>query len=139
VDLIANGLCHQITDEEFQPILAVARLTVRNTASLLGLAQAGVGLTLLLQLVALSGFGDLSFLPLCNALVRWSVWMILPPRPLAPPAVHAFATMVERQQIADEDAAQPASVGSPVGLTVGPSARPITGQVAEQCRGGRMV
>jgi DNA-binding transcriptional LysR family regulator len=139
VDLIDNGLCHQITDEEFQPILAVARLTVRNTASLLGLAQAGVGLTLLLQLVALPGFGDLSFLPLCNALVRWSVWMILPPRPLAPPAVHAFATMVERQQIADEDAAQPASVGSPVGLTVGPSARPITGQVAEQCRGGRMV
>ena len=67
VDFIANGLCHQITDERFQPILAAARLTVRNTASLLGLVQAGVGLTLLPRLVALPGFGDLSFLPLRSA------------------------------------------------------------------------
>jgi DNA-binding transcriptional LysR family regulator len=89
----------------------VARLTVRNTASLLGLVQAGVGLTLLPRLAALPGFGDLSFLPLRKALARRLVWMILPPRPLAPPAVQAFATMVERLQIADEDAAQPASGG----------------------------
>ena len=47
--------------------------------------------------------------------------------------------MVERLQIADEDAAQPAGVGSPAGLAVGVAARLITGQVAEQCRGGRMV
>jgi hypothetical protein len=43
VDLIANGLCHQITDEEFQPILAVARLTVRNTASLWGWRRQALG------------------------------------------------------------------------------------------------
>ena len=67
VDFIANGLCYQITDEGFQPILAGARLIVRNTASLLGLVQAGVGLTLLPRLVALPGFGDLSFLPLRSA------------------------------------------------------------------------
>ena len=67
MDRIANGLCHQITDERFQPILAAARLTVRNTASLLGLVQAGVGLTLLPRLVALPGFGDLSFLQLRSA------------------------------------------------------------------------
>ena len=65
--------------------------------------------------------------------------MILPLGPFAPPAVKAFATMVERLQIADEDAAQPAGVGSPAGLAVGVAARLITGQVAEQCRGGRMV
>ena len=58
MDRIANGLCHQITDEGFQPIPAVARLTMRNTASLLGLAQAGVGLTLLLRLAALHGVDD---------------------------------------------------------------------------------
>tara|TARA_B100000780_G_scaffold210004_1_gene150042 strand:+ start:1685 stop:1936 length:252 start_codon:yes stop_codon:yes gene_type:complete len=58
VDRIANGLCHQITDEGFQAIPAVARLTMRNTASLLGLAQAGVGLTLLLRLAALHGVDD---------------------------------------------------------------------------------
>ena len=65
--LLPMGLCHQITDERFQPILAAARLTVRNTASLLGLVQAGVGLTLLPRLVALPGFGDLNFLPLRSA------------------------------------------------------------------------
>ena len=58
MDRIANGLCHQITDEGFQAIPAVARLTMRNTASLLGLAQAVVGLTLLLRLAALHGVDD---------------------------------------------------------------------------------
>ena len=60
--------------------------------------------------------------------------MILPPRPLAPSAVKAFATMVERLQIADEDGTQLAS-GRAEELTV----RPITGQAAEQCRVGKMV
>lgn len=101
MDFIANGLCNQITDEGFQPILAAARLTVRNTASFLGLVQAGVGQTLLPRLAALPGFGELSFLPLRNALVRRSVWIILPSRQLVPPAVQAFAAMVKRLQITD--------------------------------------
>ena len=60
--------------------------------------------------------------------------MILPLGPLAPPAVKAFATMVERLQIADEDGTQLA-IGRAEELTV----RPITGQAAEQCRVGKMV
>ena len=102
VDFIANGLCTQITDEAFQPILETARLTVRNTASLLGLVQAGVGLTLLPRLAVLPGFGDLCFLPLRDATVRRTVWMVSPPRQLAPPAVQAFADVLRRLRIDEQ-------------------------------------
>ena len=101
VDFIVNGLCAQISDEAFQPVLDAARLTVRNTASLLGLVQAGMGLTLLPRLAVLPGFNDLCFLPLRDTTVRRTVWMVTPPRQMVPPAVRAFAEVLRRLRIND--------------------------------------
>ena len=105
VDFIANGLCAQITDEAFQPVLEAARLTVRNTASLLGLVQAGMGLTLLPRLAVLQGFSDLCFLPLRDTTVRRTVWMVTPPRQMVPPAVRAFAEVLRRLRVNDRSSA----------------------------------
>jgi len=76
---IANGLCHRITDEDFQPILAGARLMVRNTTSLLGLIRAGVGITVVPRLVVEGAPGDLVFLPLLDTAAQRDVWMITSP------------------------------------------------------------
>lgn len=48
--IIANGLCKQITDPDFAPILARSHLMVPSTASLLGLVRQGVGITVLPRL-----------------------------------------------------------------------------------------
>ena len=111
VDFIANGLCAQITDEAFQPVLEAARLTVRNTASLLGLVQAGMGLTLLPRLAVLPGFSDLCFLPLRDTTVRRTVWMVTPPRQMVPPAVRAFAEVLRRLRVNDRSSAAGSGTG----------------------------
>jgi DNA-binding transcriptional LysR family regulator len=87
---IANGLCDQIDDPGFAPIRQSARLNVRNTASLLGLVKAGVGVTLLPRLVMLPEFTDLAFLPLADETLRREVWMIAQPRQMLTPASRAL-------------------------------------------------
>ena len=111
VDFIVNGLCAQISDEAFQPVLDAARLTVRNTASLLGLVQAGMGLTLLPRLAVLPGFNDLCFLPLRDTTVRRTVWMVTPPRQMVPPAVWAFAEVLRRLRINDRSSVDGSGTG----------------------------
>ena len=111
VDFIVNGLCAQISDEAFQPVLDAARLTVRNTASLLGLVQAGMGLTLLPRLAVLPGFNDLCFLPLRDTTVRRTVWMVTPPRQMVPPAVRAFAEVLRRLRINDQSSVDGSGTG----------------------------
>jgi DNA-binding transcriptional LysR family regulator len=111
VDFIVNGLCAQISDEAFQPVLDAARLTVRNTASLLGLVQAGMGLTLLPRLAVLPGFNDLCFLPLRDTTVRRTVWMVTPPRQMVPPAVRAFAEVLRRLRINDRSSVDGSGTG----------------------------
>ena len=111
VDFIVNGLCAQISDEAFQPVLDAARLTVRNTASLLGLVQAGMGLTLLPRLAVLPGFNDLCFLPLRDTTVRRTVWMVTPPRQMVPPAVRAFAEVLRRLWINDRSSVDGSGTG----------------------------
>ena len=111
VDFIVNGLCAQISDEAFQPVLDAARLTVRNTASLLGLVQAGMGLTLLPRLAVLPGFNDLCFLPLRDTTVRRTVWMVTPPRQMVPPAVRAFAEVLRRLRINDRSSVDGSGAG----------------------------
>lgn len=100
VDFIANGLCSQIRDDGFSPILDSARLTVRNTASLLGLVRAGVGITVLPRLVVLPEFTDLAFLPLADVDARREVWMITQPRQMLTPAARALADAIRRARIA---------------------------------------
>lgn len=92
---IANGLCDQIAAPEFQHILHSARLTVPNTASLLALVRAGVGITLLPKLAVPPEFEDIAFLPLADTGIRRQVWMLTPPRAMLTPAAQAFVTAIE--------------------------------------------
>jgi len=93
---IANGLCHKIADADFQPILAEARLMVRNTTSLLGLIRAGVGITVVPRLVVEGALGDLVFLPLSDSAAQRDVWMITQPRHLLGPAARAMASAIQK-------------------------------------------
>ncbi len=91
---IANGLCAQIRDEAFRPILGEACLTVRNTASILSLVRAGLGITILPEMALLPGFDDLAFLPLRDSTARRKVWMITPTAALLTPAARALANAI---------------------------------------------
>lgn len=101
MDFIANGLCSQIRDDDFAPLLDSARLTVRNTASLLGLVKAGVGITVLPRLVVLPDNADLAFLPLTNVNARREVWMITQPRQMLTPAAQALAQSIRLAKFED--------------------------------------
>lgn len=91
---IANGLCRQIEDEAFFPLLDAARLTVRNTASILSLVRAGVGITVLPELAVLPEFADLTFLPLQDVSARREVYMFTPEATLMTPAARDMAAAV---------------------------------------------
>jgi len=67
---------------------------VRNTASLLGLVKAGVGITLMPRLVMLPEFTDLAFLPLADSDARRDVWLITQPRQMLTPAARALAEAI---------------------------------------------
>lgn len=96
---IANGLCHSVQDPAFQPILTDATLTVVNTASLLSLVRAGLGLTLLPELSMRGAGKDLAFLPLADSTIRRELWMLSPPKADLPPAVTALADTIRAEQI----------------------------------------
>jgi DNA-binding transcriptional LysR family regulator len=99
VDFITNGLCTQIGDADFQPILAASRLMVRNTASILSMVRAGAGVTILPQLAVLPDFLDLAFLPLADTTARREVWMVMPPDTDISPAVKALAQAIRDANI----------------------------------------
>ncbi len=94
VRFIANGLCSQIPDAGFQPILTASNLMVRNTASILAMVRAGAGVTILPQLAVLPEFSDLAFLPLLNTEARREVWLMTLPDNSASPAVNALARAI---------------------------------------------
>lgn len=98
-DFIANVLCRQIRDEGFQPILAASRLNVPNTASILGLVRAGMGITILPELSIPPGATDLVFLPLADASLRREVWMATPPETAMTPAARALATLIRNADL----------------------------------------
>ncbi|WP_259400241.1 LysR family transcriptional regulator [Roseovarius sp. SCSIO 43702] len=97
--LIANGLCRQITDEGFRPILEGATLMVRNTASLLSLVRSGVGVTILPELAVLPEFLDLEFLPLVECSTRREVWMFTRPDIFMTPATRAFVATIRASNV----------------------------------------
>ncbi len=93
-DFIANGLCAQISDADFQPILGASRLMVRSTASILSMVRSGAGVTILPALAVPPDAPDLAFLPLKGSAVRREVWMALPPAGEVAPAVEALADAI---------------------------------------------
>lgn len=99
VSFIANGLCAQIRDAEFQPILQRARLTVHNTASILSLVRADVGLTVLPELSVLPEFAELAFLPLRDVTARRDVCLFTPPASRQTPAAQHLAAAIRATKI----------------------------------------
>ena len=92
--IIANGLCQQITDPDFAPILARSRLMVPNTASLLGLVREGVGVTVLPRLTVANVLDEFAFLPLADVTVRRTVHMMSRPSNLLMPAAREFLKLI---------------------------------------------
>ena len=99
LDFMANGLCQQISDPAFQPILRSSRLMVHNTASILSLVRAGAGITILPELAVLPEFMDLEFLPLADTTTRRDVWMLTPAHSAMTPAAAALAQAVRNAEI----------------------------------------
>lgn len=98
LDFIANGLCVHIKDEGFQPILKASHLMVRNTASLLSLVRAGLGVTLLPELSMLRDYDDLEFLPLMDSTARREVWIVTPPESMLTPAARALVMAIRQAE-----------------------------------------
>jgi DNA-binding transcriptional LysR family regulator len=67
---------------------------VRNTASILSLVRAGVGVTVLPELTVLPGNHDLAFLPLPGAGARRELWMATQPAHLMTPAALVLADAI---------------------------------------------
>lgn len=93
-NFIANGLCTQITDPRFHTVLAASRLSVPNTASLLALVRAGVGITLLPRLAVPPDFADLAFLQLADTTQRREVWLATQAHHGLTPAAAALAEAI---------------------------------------------
>lgn len=94
INFIANGLCAHISDEGFAPILKSSHLMVRNTASILSLVRAGVGVTILPELAVLPEYDDLEFLPLADGTVQREVWLVSPPGTMLTPAARALVNAI---------------------------------------------
>ncbi len=92
--IIANGLCEQITDPDFAPILARSRLMVPNTASLLGLVREGVGITVLPQLAVANLLDEFAFLPLADITARRTLHLMSRPINLLMPAAREFLKLI---------------------------------------------
>ncbi len=99
VNFIANGLCNNIEDEGFAPIMNASKLMVPNTASILSLVRAGVGVTILPELAVLPEFLDLEFLPLADCSARREVWMITPAAHMLTPAALELAQAIRAADI----------------------------------------
>ncbi len=96
--LISNGLCSQIKDPAFEPLLAQSRMMVHNTASLLALVRNGQGITVLPKLVLSPADADLVFLPLKGSSAQRHVHVMhRPPSALIPP-VRAFLQCLQETQ-----------------------------------------
>lgn len=91
---IANGLCDQITDPDFAPILAQSRLMVPNTTSLLALVREGEGITLLPQRAIPTFQDDFVFLPLKDVNARRAVHMISRPSNMLMPVAREFMKLI---------------------------------------------
>ena len=96
--IIANGLCKQITDPDFAPILARSRLMVPNTASLLGLVRQGVGITVLPRLAVANFLHEFAFLPLVDVPTRRTVHLMSRPNNLLMPATRQFLKLISEMK-----------------------------------------
>jgi DNA-binding transcriptional LysR family regulator len=93
---IANGVCGHIADENFQRVFTGSQLMVRNTASLLALVRAGVGVTVLPQLVIEEAEQDIRFLPVADSAARRRIEILRRAHSALSPAARNFEDAVRR-------------------------------------------
>lgn len=96
---ISNGLCKLIEDEEFTPILASSRLSVPNTASLIALVKAKVGITLLPRLAIPVDVTGLKYLPVTDCETQRHVSVISKPARSLLPTVQAFLGEINKLRL----------------------------------------
>ena len=93
---IANGTCAQISEPEFQAILAASDMDVQNTTSLLALVAAGFGITTLPRLAVPLEREDVVFKPTCYQGLQRSIGIITSTGRTHAPAAAAFVGVVEK-------------------------------------------
>jgi len=91
---LVNGLCALIDDEGFRAIVDAARLSVPNTASLLGMVRAGVGVTALPRLAYLAAPEGLAFVPFGPRRFEREVSLFLPEGGGLAPVAAALAAQI---------------------------------------------
>lgn len=87
---IANGLCSQIGDPDFQSIFARSQLMVRNTTSILALVRADVGVTVLPRLAIAGAERELIFLPVADLKAQRHIDILRRAQSSLLPAVRSF-------------------------------------------------
>ncbi len=100
---IANGLCGQITDPDFAPILEKSRLMVPNTASLLALICEGDAITVLPQRAIPALHDTIVFLPLSDITARRTVQMISRPPNMLMPVAREFMKLISEMTRKDQN------------------------------------
>jgi DNA-binding transcriptional LysR family regulator len=93
---IANGACGHIADEDFKRVFTGSQLMVRNTTSLLALVRAGVGVTVLPQLVIEGAERDICFLPVADSAARRRIEILRRAHTSLSPAARSFEDAIRR-------------------------------------------
>lgn len=93
-DLIANPLCERIDDARLHAALANARLRVHNTTTLLAMVRAGLGVTVLPELVCRQADAQITFRALEDPVASRRIDLISRARDTPSPATASFAAFV---------------------------------------------
>lgn len=94
--LISNGSSGQISSPAFRRLDDAAQLKVRNTASVLGMVRAGVGITVLPRLAVKAYGPDLRFLPIGTPRAQRRLCILSRAQTKLSPIVNAFESALSR-------------------------------------------
>lgn len=108
VDLIANPLCERIDEPRLRAALESARLRVHNTTTLLAMVRAGLGVTVLPELVCQQADAQIAFRALDNPAAARRIDLISRARDTPSPATASFAAFVI-ERLAGREGGEPIS------------------------------
>lgn len=94
VKLLTNPLCERIEAPGLQSAISGARLRVHNTTTLLSMVRAGLGVTVLPELVVRSGVPGLALIRIVEPVVLRELHLLARGRDTPSPATAAFADFV---------------------------------------------
>ena len=104
VDLIANPLCERIDEPRLRAALESAQLRVHNTTTLLAMVRAGLGVTVLPELVCQQADAEIAFRALDNPAAARRIDLISRARDTPSPATASFAAFVTERLAGREGA-----------------------------------